>query len=342
MKWAIVLAGGAGTRFWPLSTPSRPKHVLPLAGDRPTICDAINRLAGLIDPERTLIVTAAALAAQVADLVELPADNILSEPRPASTAPALVWATMEAARRDPEAEVITTHADWAVSDAARFRQVAAQAVEAAVQYDRLVTVGIVPTRPESGYGYIIPGPPLDARVRRVARFTEKPDGHRALDLIAAGALWNSGLFAWTARRLAAEVRRHTPEIAPALPHLAEGDVAGFFTAVTPISIDVGVLERSNAVAVVPGDFAWDDIGTWEALHRIRPRDAAGNVIVGPGYLLDAADCVVWSDGAPVVLDGVRDLIVVNANGRILVTTRRRAAHLKNVLETLPPEIRDLP
>jgi mannose-1-phosphate guanylyltransferase len=250
-------------------------------------------------------------------------------------------ATFEAAKRDPDAEVITTHADWAIPDADRFRAAAQTALETAVRFDRLVTVGIVPTRPETGYGYIVPGPALDQQARQVARFTEKPDGPSAMDLIAAGALWNSGLFAWTARRLRLEIEAHTPEIAGALPLIEAGDVEGFFRTVTPISIDVGVLERSNAVAVVPGDFAWDDIGTWEALHRIRDRDQNGNVVVGPGFTAGAEDCVVWSDGTPIVLEGVKDLVVVSANGRILVMARDRATDIKRVLEQLPPEVREL-
>jgi mannose-1-phosphate guanylyltransferase len=341
MKWAVILAGGAGTRFWPLSTPDSPKQILPLAGDRPSIQDAVDRLDGFVPPERILLVTGRSLAPHLQRIIRLPEANILLEPRAASTGPALVWATMEAARRDPDAQVLTTHADWAIPDPAAFRDAAAQALETAATHDRLVTVGIVPSRPETGYGYIVPGPALDHHARQVARFTEKPDGATALDLIAGGALWNSGLFAWTERCLIREVEAATPEIAPALPFLREGNVEEFFSQVTPISIDVGVLERSNAVAVVPGGFVWDDIGTWEAIHRIRQRDVDGNVVVGPGFANDSEDCVVWSDGDPIVLDGVKDLVVVHANGRILVMSRTRATDLKRVLNQLPAEVRDM-
>jgi mannose-1-phosphate guanylyltransferase len=339
MRWAVILAGGAGTRFWPLSTPASPKQVLPLAGDRPSIQEAVARLEGLVPRERILLVTGRSLVDQLQRLIGLDDANLLVEPRAASTGPALVWATKVARRRDPDAEILTTHADWAVPDPVAFRHAADQALQAAVEYDQLVTVGIVPSRPETGYGYIVPGPTLHDNVRQVARFTEKPDAARALDLIAAGALWNSGLFAWTAQRLESEVTAHTPEIAPALPRLDAGDVDGFFEQVTPISIDVGLLERSNAVAVVPGGFAWDDIGTWEAVHRIRAKDDRGNVTFGAGFAHDSEDCVIWSDGDPIVVDGVSDLVVVHANGRILVTSRSRAADLKRVLNHLPPEIR---
>ena len=175
----------------------------------------------------------------------------------------------------------------------------------------------------------------------VARFSEKPDAATALDLMAAGALWNSGLFAWTAERLLAEVQAHTPEIAPHLPALESGDVAGFFRDVTPISIDVGVLERSAAVAVVSGAFAWDDIGTWQALTRVRPKDPSGNVVVGRACMHESEDCIVWTDRDTVVLSGVQDLIVVQANGRILVMPTERAAAMKQLLDALPPDVRDV-
>lgn len=341
MRWAVLLAGGSGTRFWPLSTPQTPKQLLPLSGAGSTAEEAVERLTGLIPRERVLVVAGAALSARLRPLLKLPPDNFLVEPRAASTAPALIWATWEARRRDPDAEVLSLHADWAVGDAAAFRRTADAALTTARQHGRLVTVGVVPSRPETGYGYIVPGAPLDDGARTVARFSEKPDASTALDLMAAGALWNSGLFAWTADRLLAETARHTPEVATALPKLEAGDVSGFFGAVTPISIDVGLLERSGAVAVVTGAFAWDDVGTWQALARIRPKDPSGNVVVGRGVVQESHDCIVWSDRDPVVLCGVQDLIVVQANGRILVMPTERAAAMKQLLDALPPEIRDI-
>jgi mannose-1-phosphate guanylyltransferase len=341
MRWAVLLAGGSGTRFWPLSTPETPKQLLPLSGAGSTAEESVERLIGLIPRERVLVVAGETLAPRLRSLLNLPAENFLIEPRAASTAPALIWATWEARRRDPDAEVLSLHADWAVGDAAAFRRTADAALTAARTHDRLVTVGVVPSRPETGYGYIVPGAPLDARARTVARFSEKPDAATALDLMAAGALWNSGLFAWTARRLLSEVARHTPEVEAALPKLEAGDVPGFFHGVTPISIDVGLLERSDAVAVVSGAFAWDDVGTWQALARVRPKDPSGNVLVGPGVLQESHDCIVWSERDPVVLCGVKDLVVVHANGRILVMPTERAAQMKQLLDALPAEIRDI-
>jgi mannose-1-phosphate guanylyltransferase len=340
MRWAVLLAGGSGTRFWPLSTPSTPKQLLPLSGAGSTAEEAVERLRGLIPRERVLVVAGEALAARLRTLLKLPAENFLIEPRAASTAPALIWATWEARRRDPDAEVLSLHADWAVGDAAAFRRTADAALVTARTHGRLVTVGVVPSRPETGYGYIVPGAPLDERARTVARFSEKPDAATALDLMAAGALWNSGLFAWTADQLLAEVERHTPEVAGALPQLQAGDINGFFAAITPISIDVGLLERSGAVAVVSGAFAWDDVGTWEALARVRPKDAEGNVLVGRAVAQESHDCVVWAEDDVVVLYGVRDLVVVRANGRVLVMPRDRAAGIKRLLDALPADVRE--
>ena len=342
MNWGVLLAGGSGTRFWPLSTPSQPKQLLPLTGPGSTAEAAVERLEGLIPRERILVVTGPALAGPLRERLALPKANILIEPRAASTAPALVWATLEARRRDAEAAVLSMHADWWIGEPEAFRQTADLALRTARAHDRLVTVGMVPTRPETGYGYIVPGAALDADATRVERFQEKPDAATALDLMAAGALWNSGLFAWTAERLVSEVKAHTPEIAPWLDRLAARDVAGFFKGITPVSIDVGVLERSHAVAMVRGAFRWDDVGTWDAIGRIREHDAWGNVTVGPASLHNATDCIVWSDDEPIVLNDVSDLIVVRANGRILVTHRRRAPDLKQLLDALPPAIRELP
>jgi mannose-1-phosphate guanylyltransferase len=342
MRWAVILAGGTGSRFWPLSTPSTPKQLLPLSGGTSTAEQAVARLDGLVDPSRILVVTGASLAPRLQALLGLPPENILVEPRAASTGPALVWASWEACRRDRAAEVLSLHADWVIREEEAFRRTADLALTTAVGYGRLVTVGIVPTRPDTGYGYIVPGQPLDDVARSVARFSEKPDAATALDLMAAGALWNSGLFAWSASVLLEQIQAFTPEIAPHIGRLTHGDVTGFFQSITPVSIDVGLLERSPAVAVVPGSFGWDDVGTWDALARVRRRDREGNVAVGPVHFRQSQDCIVWSDGEPIVVSGVRDLVVVRANGRILVMPRSQAADLKSLLDELPADVRDLP
>ncbi|HET9066799.1 MAG TPA: sugar phosphate nucleotidyltransferase [Gemmatimonadales bacterium] len=341
MHWGVLLAGGSGTRFWPLSSPRHPKQLLPLRGARSTAEEAVDRLAGFIPPDRILIVTGADMAGPLQEALTVPRVNYLIEPRAANTGPALVWATVEAMRRDPDATVLSMHADWAIRDASAFLATAGTALDTATRHRRLVTVGMVPSRPDTGFGYIVPGERLDGAACSVHRFVEKPDAARALDLMAEGAYWNSGLFAWLGTDLLREVRTWAPEIAPYLAALETGNVATFFRDVREVSIDVGVFERSEAIAVVPGNFPWDDIGTWEALARVRTRDRRGNVVHGDVTLVDCSDCIVWNDGPPMVLSGVRDLVVVHANQRTLVLDRARAPDLKHTLDALPTRVREL-
>lgn len=316
--------------------------MLPLAGKEPLLVQAVQRLDGLLPPERILIVTGATHVAATRRLLpELPPDNVLAEPQPRSTGPALTWASHVVRERDRRATLLSLHADWFVGDDAAFRATAQRALDAAERHDVLVTVGIVPTRPDVGYGYIQPGGALDAEALGVTRFREKPDAATAAQLIQDGALWNSGLFAWTAERFFAETEAVAPEIARYIPRLDRGDVRGFFQEVTPIAVDVSHFERSTRVAVVPGRFPWDDVGTWSALARVRRSDRHGNVVVGEATAADAADCVLWADDGPVVVYGVEEVVVVRANGITLVTTKDRAAHLKELLETLPRRLREL-
>lgn len=347
-RWAAVLAGGSGTRFWPLSTPEIPKQMLALAGDLSLLEQAVRRLEGLIAPTRIIVVTAERLRSETAKLLaHIPNENILGEPQPASTGPALTWATVYAAQRDPDASILSLHADWFVGDDQAFRETASRALDVAEGHDVLVTVGIVPDRPEVGYGYIEPGDPLgregegegEEDARSVVRFTEKPSREEAVRLVASGALWNSGLFAWTSARFLAETRAVATEISGVLAQLEAGDVQDFFANVTAIAVDYSHFERSDRVAVVPGNFPWDDVGTWGALSRVRSQDNSGNVLVGDTVQRDASNCVVWAEDGAVVIDGVQGLVVVQANGVTLVTTTERAAHLKQLLASLPPRFR---
>lgn len=334
--WAVILAGGSGTRFWPLSTPERPKQLLPLAGDRPLLAQAVRRLEGLVPPDRVLILTGPFLVERVTALVpEVPAAQVLAEPRSASTAPALVWGAHWIARRDPDAQMLSLHADWAIGDEAAFRSTAARALAVAREHDVLVTVGVKPTRAESAYGYIVPGRPLGRFAKRVLRFVEKPTAARAAELRRRRALWNTGLFAWGVERFLAEVSAHARELRAGLPALSSGDVAGFFAAVTPAPVDIAVLERSKRMAVVAGTFVWDDIGSWDALFRIRTPDSQGNVAVGNITIGDdVRRCVLWSESEHLAVSGITDLVVVRANGHTLVMPTGRADRLKALVQRL--------
>lgn len=334
--WGLILAGGSGTRFWPLSTPERPKQLLPLAGDRPLLAQAVRRLDGLVAPDHILIITGPYLVERVTALVpEVPPAQVLAEPRAASTAPALTWGARWIANRDPGAQLLSLHADWAVSDEGAFRRSAERALAVAREHDVLVTVGVKPTRVETGYGYIVPGAPLGRSARRVRRFVEKPTPARATLLRRRGALWNTGLFAWGVERFLAEASTHARELRPGLPALAAGDAPGFFAAVTPAPVDIAVLERTRRLAVVTGTFRWDDIGSWDALFRIRPVDPRGNVTVGNLTLDDdVRRCVLWSESEHLAVSGITDLIVVRANGHTLVMPTGHAGRLKSLVQRL--------
>jgi len=333
--WAAVLAGGSGTRFWPLSTPERPKQLLPLTGDRPLLAQAVSRLRGLVPPERILILTGPFLVDHVAALVpEVPRANIVAEPRAASTAPALVWAAHRIGKEDSGAQMISLHADWAIGDDHAFRAAATHALGVARDHDVLVTVGVKPTRNETGYGYIIPGKALGS-ARAVRRFVEKPTAGRAALLRRRGALWNTGLFAWGVPRFLGEAGAYAQELKRAWPALAAGDAAGFFAAAKAVAVDVAVLERSQRLAVVAGAFDWDDIGSWDALRRVRRPDARGNVVIGHVTLGDdVEDCVIWAEDEHFAVTGVKAMVVVRANGHTLVMPTGQAERLKLLVQRL--------
>lgn len=341
-RWVVILAGGVGSRFWPLSTPSLPKQLLPLVTDKPLIADTLERVSALASPEKTLILTNASLADAVRDACpDIPRANVIAEPKPAGTAAALSWAAAEIERRDgSDAVMVCVHADWAIADVEEFRSTLKVAAEAADKNRSLVTVGIVPTRPDPGLGYIEPGEKISDRVSSVGRFVEKPDEARAEQMISKGALWNSGIFAWRVGDFLDEVRSLTPEVAPALKNISAGDTGlqKFFAEVKSIAVDVGVLERSRKVQVVAGNFGWDDIGTWGALQRIRNADELGNVINGDAFALESTHNVVHAKDQTVVLYGVTDLVVVAKDGLTLVTTVEKSAHLKNLLDALPKRV----
>jgi mannose-1-phosphate guanylyltransferase len=338
-RWAVVLAGGVGSRFWPLSTPERPKQLLPLVTEKPLLRDAIDRLGPITDPAHTLILTNASLVKTIRALLPpIPRENIIAEPRPAGTAAALTWAALTIEKRDGrDATMLSVHADWAIGNDAKFRETLLVAEETARRTHTLVTVGVVPSRADTGFGYIQASDPDNADGSPVRRFVEKPDRQQAEKLRAEGYLWNSGIFVWTVGDFLTQVKQHARELTRALALGPDGEAAEFFGRVKqPVSVDVAVLERSKNVTVVPGDFGWDDIGTWTALARVRTKDEFGNVTTGAVHMLDCCDNVVHAEGSTVVLYGVDDLVVVARNGLTLVTTREKAADLKRLVESLPP------
>ena len=340
-RWVVILAGGVGSRFWPLSTPERPKQLLPLVNDKPLLVNTLARLADVAPGERTLILTNASLVSAISSAAPgVPAENIIAEPKPAGTAAALAWAALEIEKRSGTGStMICVHADWAIADDDGFRQALIEAERVAIEEQALVTVGVVPTRPDPGFGYIQPGEETPSGARKVSRFVEKPDRARAEWMLHEGYLWNSGIFAWRVADFLSEVRELTPEVSAALAN--ENELAAFFDAVQPISVDNGVLERSRKVRVVSGDFGWDDVGTWAALRRVKPEDSSGNVVSGRVHALDSKGNVVHAEDSSVVLYGVSDLVIVSRGGLTLVTTTDKSADLKKLIDSMPSNLRDL-
>ena len=338
-----MLAGGVGSRFWPVSTPARPKQLLPLASSQPLICDTIDRVLSLVPTDRIRVLTGAHLAEPILRAVPaLSPDNVMVEPAARGTGPVLAWAAAQIARQQPDAVMASLHSDHVIAPNEAFQQLLVAAARCAVQHQRLLTIGVTPTRPETGYGYLKPGARLDVEFDAydVQQFVEKPDRELATQYIQRGYLWNSGLFVWPVRLFLDEVAAHSPEIAAHLPHALAGDTEAFFANVPNISVDESVLERSDKVGVMPATFMWDDVGAWDAVGRTREQDAAHNVAVGDVHLIDANNCIAWSDQGPVVLYGTEDLVVVRANNVTFVAPRDRTPDLKRLLEQLPRDLRE--
>jgi mannose-1-phosphate guanylyltransferase len=340
-----VLAGGVGSRFWPVSTPSRPKQILPLASQRPLIADTVERILPLVPLERVRILTGESYVEAMREAVDgLTDDHFLLEPRARGTAPVLVWAAHYLAARDPDAIMVSLHADHVIRPEPAFRDLVAAAAAAADRHDRLFTIGARPTRPETGYGYIRRGDALDhTGAHAVDAFVEKPDVRTAQGYLDAGDyLWNTGIFVWRASRLLEEVRTVAPELAGLLPLLEADDPHEYFAVAPRLSIDEAVLERSARVGVMDATFEWDDVGTWDAVARSRDTDPAGNVAEGAAELVESRGCVVWNEGdEPVVVFGATDLVVVRVRGVTLVLPRDRAGDLKTLLDALPAHVREI-
>ncbi len=339
----VILAGGIGTRFWPASTPDRPKQLLPLATPRPLIADTLDRARGLTEDGRIHLLAGLPLVEALRrGLPPLPESAFWVEPRARGTGPVLAWAAHRIHRTDPAGVMVSLHADHRIEPLEAFTELVLDGCRIASEADLLLTIGIPPTRPETGFGWIRPGDPVasgsSTPCRRVGSFVEKPDRATAERYLAEGLLWNSGIFIWPVARFLEEIRLHAPEIAPHLALLDRGEEAAFFEAVTPISVDESVLERSGRVGVVAATFEWDDVGSWEALARRGPTDDRGNVSEGRTVAIEATGNVVWSDEGPVILFGVDDLVVIRAGGVTVVAPRDRSADWKTLLRHLPGDL----
>lgn len=333
--YAVVLAGGEGSRFWPASRPDRPKQLLPLGSARPLIQDALDRAQALVGPDRVRVIAGEPLIESLCEAAPgLEVGHFLVEPAARSTGPALAWAAFEIEKSSPGALMISLHADHVIHPMSELVETIERAASAAKR-GSLVCIGIEPDRPETGYGYVEVGSSTGDRTWRARRFVEKPDLKTAERYLAAGGfLWNSGIFVWRAADLLTAMRELAPEIAAALPLLESEGPEAFFGAVEPVSVDVAVMERSPSVEVVLATFAWDDVGSWNALARTREADGHGNVLVGSAEAVDSARNVVWAEGGRVILFDVDDLVVVRSGDTTMVASRSSAPDLKKLVGRL--------
>jgi mannose-1-phosphate guanylyltransferase len=334
-----VLAGGVGSRFWPVSTRSRPKQLLPLTSDRPLIAETVERARSLTPDARLRILAGEHLVEAFRLAVpDLPDGSYLVEPRARGTCPVLAWAAREIAREDPDAVLVSLHADHLIHPLSAFHDTVRAAAGLAWTHDRLVTIGVPPDRVETGFGHIQPGAAIEvpggADAFHVGAFHEKPDAATARRYMDAGYLWNSGIFVWKASTFLDEVGRHAPDVAAHLPLLDAEGPEGYFREVPSCVVDTAVLERSDRVACVKATFTWDDVGSWEALARTHVPDGSGNVVVGEGTVVEGRGNIVFSEGGRVVLFGVHDCVAVQSGPVTLVMPRSHAPDLKRLLRAL--------
>jgi mannose-1-phosphate guanylyltransferase len=346
--WAIIFAGGIGSRFWPLSTPARPKPLLALVSEQTLIEETVGRLQPAIPPERVLILTSRDIAPAIRSVTrDVPDENVLVEPRPLGTAAALAWGVQELARRaGPSAMAVAIHSDLAVDYPEEFRRTLRRAAAIAAREKALVSVGIKASRPETGFGYVVPGLALDADnplsrggAALTRSFDEKPSEQEATTLLAQGARWHSGVVVGSAGIFLQELAAHTPEVRDGLGALAVGNLPAFIGMVRATSLERGLLERTTRLLLVQGEFGWDDVGTWASLRRARELDDDGNGAIGNAHFVDAECNVVHSERGTVVVYGVSHLIVVTLDGLTFVTSLDRAADLKPLLDALPGSMR---
>jgi mannose-1-phosphate guanylyltransferase len=349
--FAVIMAGGFGTRFWPASRRALPKQFLPIGGARTLIAETAARLDGLVDAEHTLVVTGRDHVELVRrSLPDLPPENVLAEPVGRNTAPCVAWAAAELERRGDASVQIVLPSDHVIRPADAFRDLLRAACEEAFETHALCTLGVRPTHPATGYGYIESAEELGRRggfpVRRVARFVEKPDRVRAEEFIASGRFsWNAGIFVWRTDAILGALEQHVPAIVgPVRSIRSAADAARVYPTLPSAAIDVAVMEKADNVRVLPIDFVWSDVGSWAALPEVTPADASGNCSSGGARVLahESSGCVVHGEaGDLVALVGVKDLVVVRAGKAVLVLPRERAQDVKHVVARLEREAPEL-
>jgi mannose-1-phosphate guanylyltransferase len=348
--FALIMAGGSGTRFWPASRKLRPKQLLPIApgSDDSLLVSTIRRIQPLCPLERMIIVTGEHLLAATRTAVQdFPGITVVAEPVPRNTAPCIGWGSAIALRKDPLAVVMALPSDHHVRDEAAFREAVTRAVRSA-EDGPITTIGIAPTHPETGFGYIESSDEIAPGVRKAVRFAEKPDRARAEEYVKSGRyFWNSGMFFFRASAMMEAIATHMPELGAGLglieaaalrgPDVEAVETRNVFPTLPSISIDYGVMEKVPLLHVVPAEFGWSDVGSWLAAWELGAKDAAGNVASDEDVLVDASGNLVRDLGSKkktIALLGVQDLCVIETDDALLIIPRDRAQDVRKIVEAL--------
>ncbi|MDO9536545.1 MAG: mannose-1-phosphate guanylyltransferase [Bacillota bacterium] len=346
-SYAVIMAGGKGERFWPWSRSSLPKQFLALTGERTLIQQAFDRLSKSFSPQHILVVTGEDFLQMAREqLPQLPRNNFLVEPVGRNTAPCIGLAALVLAKKDPEASMMVFPADHLVKKEEVFQACLERCLDLAAGGKQLVTIGIIPTRPETGYGYIereenpLPGEPPTYPVKR---FVEKPNLEKALQFLNSGRYyWNSGIFAWKAGLILEKIQKYLPELYRGLKYLEpslggtgeEQALREVFPSLPSISIDYGVMEKEQNILVVEGSFQWDDLGSWAALAEHAFQDKDGNTVRGRHVCIDTKNCLVYGQDNLIATLGVEGLIIVESDGVVIVCPKDRAQEVKALVQKL--------
>ncbi|WP_309400300.1 mannose-1-phosphate guanylyltransferase [Cerasicoccus maritimus] len=351
-KFVVIMAGGRGERFWPQSRLRRPKHLLPIVGSKPMLTQTIERLEGLAPMENVMIITNAEQRDAVIEVCPmLPPENVIAEPVGRDTAPAVGLAMELVRARDPQGVFAMLPADAVIHDAAGFRRVLGAAFQAAEQDPVLVTVGVEPTYPATGFGYVHKGEQYatidEQPVFKVQRFVEKPDLATAEEYVSSGEYyWNAGMFVWSVSTIDAGFAAHSPSLYASLEKVKsalaakepiDALLAREYPTFEKISIDFALMEKADNVVTLPSAFDWDDVGSWPAVANHHPKDDAGNVVKGDGWVEQGSGNIVLSensDGHLVALVGVDDLIAVRTPDATLICPKEKAQEIKALVKEL--------